>query len=111
VRFIAGRRDRSAFSLCVADALTGECTTLLTETSDTFVWLNGSGAASPRANPQFLRSGDALWWSERSGYGHLYRVSAAGAAAVASVEAAVVTEIYLCDVCSCQEILRRNGRG
>ena len=22
-----------------------------------------------------------------------------------------MTEIYLCDVCSCQEILRRNGRG
>jgi hypothetical protein len=25
--------------------------------------------------------------------------------------AAVLTEIYLCNVCSCQEILRRNGRG
>ena len=31
-------------------------------------------------------------------------------AAVASFGAAVVTEIYLCDVCSCHEILRRNGR-
>jgi pyrroline-5-carboxylate reductase len=34
-----------------------------------------------------------------------------GAAAVASFLAAVMTEIYLCDVCSCQELLRRNGRG
>jgi hypothetical protein len=34
-----------------------------------------------------------------------------GAASVASFEAAVLTEIYLCNVCSCQEILRRNGRG
>jgi hypothetical protein len=34
-----------------------------------------------------------------------------GAAAVASFQAAVLTEIYLCDVCSCQEILRRHGRG
>ena len=34
-----------------------------------------------------------------------------GAAAVASFWAAVLTEIYLCNVCSCQEILRRNGRG
>jgi hypothetical protein len=25
--------------------------------------------------------------------------------------AAVLTEIYLCNVCSCPEILRRNGRG
>jgi hypothetical protein len=31
------------------------------------------------------------------------REPASGAASVASVEAAVVTEIYLCDVCSCQE--------
>eukprot|EP01047_Picozoa_sp_COSAG01_P058649 COSAG01_NODE_6937_length_3431_cov_20.894358_1_plen_59_part_00 len=34
-----------------------------------------------------------------------------GAASVASFLVAVFTEIYLCDVCSCQEILRRNGRG
>jgi hypothetical protein len=32
-------------------------------------------------------------------------------AAVASFLSAVLTEIDLCDVCSCQEILRRNGRG
>jgi hypothetical protein len=34
-----------------------------------------------------------------------------GAASVASFLAAVLTAIYLCNVCSCQEILRRNGRG
>eukprot|EP01047_Picozoa_sp_COSAG01_P059075 COSAG01_NODE_7046_length_3377_cov_4.561853_3_plen_66_part_00 len=34
-----------------------------------------------------------------------------GAASVASFQAAVLTEIYLCNVCSYQEILRRNGRG
>jgi hypothetical protein len=34
-----------------------------------------------------------------------------GAASVASFLVAVLTEIYLCHVCSCQEILRRNGRG
>jgi hypothetical protein len=32
-------------------------------------------------------------------------------AAVASFLSAVLTEIDLCDACSCQEILRRNGRG
>eukprot|EP01049_Picozoa_sp_SAG25_P015028 SAG25_NODE_2891_length_1331_cov_0.860390_1_plen_106_part_00 len=35
----------------------------------------------------------------------------AGAVAVASFVAAILTEIYLCNVCSCQEIVRRNGRG
>jgi hypothetical protein len=39
------------------------------------------------------------------------RASERGAAAVAPFLAAVVTEIYLCSVCSCPEILRRNGRG
>eukprot|EP01047_Picozoa_sp_COSAG01_P034007 COSAG01_NODE_2533_length_7491_cov_236.560741_3_plen_199_part_00 len=33
----------------------------------------------------------------------------AASAAAASFVAAVVTDIYLCDVCSCQEILRRGG--
>eukprot|EP01047_Picozoa_sp_COSAG01_P079461 COSAG01_NODE_15087_length_1376_cov_1.768990_2_plen_203_part_00 len=34
-----------------------------------------------------------------------------GAASVASFEAAFLTELYLCNVCSCHEILRRSGRG
>eukprot|EP01047_Picozoa_sp_COSAG01_P013627 COSAG01_NODE_646_length_14556_cov_9.736806_10_plen_154_part_00 len=34
-----------------------------------------------------------------------------GAASVASLLAAILTEIHLCKVCSCQEILRRNGLG
>jgi hypothetical protein len=34
-----------------------------------------------------------------------------GAAAVASFLAAVLAEIDLCNVCSCQEMLRRHGRG
>jgi hypothetical protein len=34
-----------------------------------------------------------------------------GAVAVASFLAAVLTEIYLCILCSCPEILRRNGHG
>eukprot|EP01047_Picozoa_sp_COSAG01_P029631 COSAG01_NODE_2037_length_8579_cov_119.860849_10_plen_185_part_00 len=37
--------------------------------------------------------------------------SADGAASVASFLAAVLAKIFLCNVCSCQEILRRNGRG
>jgi Ca2+-binding EF-hand superfamily protein len=37
--------------------------------------------------------------------------AAGGAAAVASFLAAVLTEIYLCGIFSCPEILRRNGRG
>jgi hypothetical protein len=38
-------------------------------------------------------------------------LSPGGAASVASFVTAVFTELYLCNVCSCQEITRRNGRG
>eukprot|EP01049_Picozoa_sp_SAG25_P000092 SAG25_NODE_3_length_30426_cov_8.268210_21_plen_107_part_00 len=49
-------------------------------------------------------------WSFRSG--HVATVDdGGGAASVVSLWAAVLAEIYLCNVCSCQEILRRNGRG
>jgi DNA topoisomerase-2 len=40
-----------------------------------------------------------------------YVAEHSGAAAAASFVAAVLTEIYLCSVCSCQEMLSRNGRG
>jgi ATP-dependent RNA helicase RhlE len=50
--------------------------------------------------------------SEHEAYVHrVGRTARAGAAAVVSFLAAVLTEIYLCNVCSCQEILRHNGRG
>ena len=42
---------------------------------------------------------------------HRLRRAPGAAASVASFSAAVLTGIYLCTVCSCQEILRRNGRG
>ena len=77
IRFIAGKRDRTKFALCEADAATGECRTLVEESNtSSFVWLSGtsSGATDTRANTQFLADGDCLWWSERSGWGHIYRV-------------------------------------
>ena len=36
---------------------------------------------------------------------------ALGAASVAAFLAGDLTEMYLCNACSCHEILRRNGRG
>jgi hypothetical protein len=39
------------------------------------------------------------------------QLAGGGAASAASFLAAVLTEIYPCNVFSCQEILRRNGRG
>jgi hypothetical protein len=44
------------------------------------------------------------WWGRRT------TRTEGGAAAAASCLAAVLTEIYLCNVCSCREMLRRHGR-
>jgi hypothetical protein len=62
-------------------------------------------AADPGARPEGPRHAPPC------AVGH--RRAAGGAAAVASFSAAVLTEIHLCDICSClrEEILRRNGRG
>eukprot|EP01047_Picozoa_sp_COSAG01_P063398 COSAG01_NODE_8210_length_2874_cov_1.873514_2_plen_110_part_00 len=61
----------------------------------------GPGSPGFRAKVGWLyRKGDA---ADGAGLG--------GAAAVASFSAAVLTEIYLCNVCSCPKMLRRNGRG
>jgi hypothetical protein len=57
----------------------------------------------------FTKLGDDACMHAALALPHLLRRR--GAASVASFLAAVVTEIYLCNVCSCQEILRRNGRG
>jgi hypothetical protein len=67
--------------------------------------------ASPAAASAAASRASAVGWAP------LYRAltnptrALRGAASVASCLAAVLTEMYLCNVCSSQEILRRNGRG
>lgn len=53
----------------VADASTGKASTLLEESGKTYIELNGIGR-HPMA--QRLSNGDLIWFSERSGWGHLY---------------------------------------
>jgi acyl-CoA synthetase (AMP-forming)/AMP-acid ligase II len=87
----------------------------------------GIGARGDRVQPPVLRRGRPASnqrevraaamarcpsdGSDRRGRWRLLARGGGGAAAVASFLAAVLTEIYLCSVCSCPEILRRNGRG
>jgi hypothetical protein len=69
------------------------------------------GGATGRGGwAQHLRDFGRTWGSGQIGLLGPRQV-AEGAAAVASSLEAALTEIYLCNACSCQEILRRNGRG
>ena len=63
-----GRGGRTA-RLHELDPVTGEVTVLLEESSDANVLY---GPQFVDRNVKVLDSGEVLWWSERSGWGHLY---------------------------------------
>jgi dipeptidyl-peptidase-4 len=60
-------RDQKRLELLAVDPATGKAKVALTETAKS--WINLSN------NFQALGDGSFLWWSEKTGHGHLYRVS------------------------------------
>lgn len=62
-------RDQKRLDLLAVDPATGKARVALTETARS--WINLSN------NFHALKDGSFLWWSEKSGHGHLYRVSGA----------------------------------
>lgn len=67
-------RDQKRLDLLAVDPLTGAARVVLSETSPTWVNLSNVFAV--------MKDGALLWWSERSGHGHLYRVEGEGDAAI-----------------------------
>ncbi|MEO8723941.1 MAG: S9 family peptidase, partial [Sphingobium sp.] len=59
-------RDQKRLDLLAVDPATGASRIVLTETAKT--WINLSKVF------RVLKDGSLLWWSERSGYGHIYRI-------------------------------------
>ncbi len=74
--FVAARsRDFRKYELYQADPVTGTARVVLTESGKTYRELhpfNGNPNWRPLKNGREL-----LWWSERDGWGHLYRIDAA----------------------------------
>lgn len=60
-------RDQKRLDLLAADPATGATRVVLSETART--WINLSRVF------HVLKDGSFLWWSERTGHGHLYRVA------------------------------------
>ncbi|GAA1380699.1 DPP IV N-terminal domain-containing protein [Pseudonocardia kongjuensis] len=69
-------RDGRTLELRRLDPATGELTTLITETGRTRVDPSPYLHVPPLV--RVLDSGEILWWSQRDGWGHLYRYSADG---------------------------------
>ncbi len=59
-------RDQKRLDLLAVDPATGKTRVALTETANS--WINLSNNFHP------LKDGSFLWWSEKSGHGHLYRI-------------------------------------
>jgi dipeptidyl-peptidase-4 len=73
--FVSTSRDHKQEWLRVADAATGEVREVLTEKAATY-FESGSSfeSASPQVNWRILwRSNEALWFSQRDGWGQMYR--------------------------------------
>lgn len=76
-------RASKSLYLVEADAETGATRILAKDSARTWVETN------PRGRPSWTvtKSGDVIWWSERDGWPHLWRFSAAGAMADATAPA------------------------
>ena len=60
-------REQTALDMLKVDPATGESSLLFSEKAAEGHWINLTD------NYKFLDDGSLIWWSERSGYGHLYR--------------------------------------
>jgi dipeptidyl-peptidase-4 len=69
VYFWRRSRDQHSVDVCVADAATGDVKPLIEERLNTYV---------EHEPLELLKSGDMLWWSERDGWGHIYRYASDG---------------------------------
>jgi dipeptidyl aminopeptidase/acylaminoacyl peptidase len=77
------RGSKSAY-LAVVDANTGDMRVVARDTGKTFVEI--SNPQDPGSFYVTKDMKDAFWWSERDGWGHLYRFDAAGVTNVASTD-------------------------
>lgn len=60
-------RAQTALAMLAVDPVTGKSRVLFTETAAKDSWINLSD------NYRLLKDGSLIWWSERDGFGHLYR--------------------------------------
>jgi dipeptidyl-peptidase-4 len=65
----SARTAQTRLDMLRVDPATGKSQVLFTETARDKSWINLTD------NYRFLRDGSLIWWSERDGFGHLYRLT------------------------------------
>ncbi|MFI9837501.1 DPP IV N-terminal domain-containing protein [Nonomuraea sp. NPDC051941] len=99
VYFLSGDRADHTARLHELDPTSGEVTQLVEETSTSYIT---HGPQYLNRNVEVLSTGETLWWSERSGHGHLYRYGRDG-----SVTALTSGDWLFRDIVSIDEDARR----
>lgn len=107
VYWLAGDRGDRTVGLYELDAKTGNVAALLEETSKTNVLV---GPHHSDRNVRVLASGEVLWWSERSGWGHLYLYGKNGAVTTVTSGDWLVRKIVAVDEKKRRVVFTAGGR-
>jgi dipeptidyl aminopeptidase/acylaminoacyl peptidase len=107
VYFLDADRGEKHVHLRALDPATGEIRTLLEETSDQQVQ---TGAMMTALSARVLASGEVVWWSERSGWGHLYLYDTAGNARALTSGDWVVRDLVAVDEQARVAVVTAGGR-
>jgi len=104
-------RDRHRTDVLVVDAETGSVRVVIEERMNTYLDRGyGSGGSVERLG-RLKESGDLLWWSERDGWGHIYRYGSDGTLKSRLTEGPWHVDGFLgVDEASGHVFLRANGR-
>ncbi|WP_419999958.1 DPP IV N-terminal domain-containing protein [Streptomyces boninensis] len=107
VYWLSGDRGDHHVALHALDPDTGEVTVLAEERSDSQLLL---GPQQMDRNVRVLASGEVLWWSQRSGWGHLYRYAADGTVTALTSGEWTVRHIVTVDEAARRVVFTAGGR-
>ncbi|MFF2852563.1 DPP IV N-terminal domain-containing protein [Streptomyces sp. NPDC058001] len=105
--WLAGDRGERTVRLYEMDPGTGETAVLVEETNETTIQY---GPHFFDRNARVLVSGEVLWWSERSGWGHLYLYGTDGTVAAVTSGDWLVRRVVAVDEEARRVILTASGR-
>ncbi|MFG2584808.1 S9 family peptidase [Streptomyces malaysiensis] len=107
VYWVSGDRGDHHVALHALDPDTGEVTVLAEERSDSQISL---GPQQMDCNVRVLSNGDVLWWSQRSGWAHLYRYSTDGTVTTLTSGDWTVRHIVTVDEAARRVVFTAGGR-
>jgi len=108
VYLVQGNRGDRRVRLLAIERTSGAVNQILEETSATQIQTNPLGYGVP--NVRVLATGETIWWSERSGWGHLYLHDGAGSLRALTSGAWLVRDLLAVDEVRRTAVFSGSGR-